>query len=201
MADFGSAKKFKEDSSSVTYICSRYYRAPELILGEENYKFEVDIWSAGCVIAEMFAGTPLFAGKNTADQLLKIVKVLGTPEKDYLAELLKLRDIHLSNIKGCGLEVKLPDAEPLLLDLLKKTLTYDPNHRIRPLEALLHPYFDELRQRPVFLDKKLNTDLFNFSREELGDEESLLPHWYHHGIKTKITSINHLNYYLKESYV
>lgn len=54
MCDFGSAKKLNPGETSVAYICSRYYRAPELILGEEQYGPDIDIWSIGCVIAEMF---------------------------------------------------------------------------------------------------------------------------------------------------
>lgn len=79
LCDFGSAKKLQQNQVSVAYICSRYYRAPELILGEEKYGCEIDIWSIGCVIAEMFLGVPLFAGKNSKDQFLKIMNVLGTP--------------------------------------------------------------------------------------------------------------------------
>lgn len=81
LCDFGSAKKLQKNQVSVAYICSRYYRAPELILGEEKYGCEIDIWSIGCVIAEMFLGIPLFAGKNSKDQFLKIMNVLGTPSE------------------------------------------------------------------------------------------------------------------------
>ena len=60
LCDFGSAKELQKGQTSVAYICSRYYRAPELILGEESYGCEIDVWSIGCVIAEMYMGTPLF---------------------------------------------------------------------------------------------------------------------------------------------
>jgi len=67
--------------TSVAYICSRFYRAPELILGEEQYNCSIDMWSIGCVIAEMYLGVPLFMGKNAKDQFLKIMNVLGTPSE------------------------------------------------------------------------------------------------------------------------
>lgn len=67
LCDFGSAKELQKGQTSVAYICSRYYRAPELILGEESYGCEIDVWSIGCVIAEMYMGTPLFQGKNSKD--------------------------------------------------------------------------------------------------------------------------------------
>ena len=64
ICDFGSAKKYNAEDSSVAYITSRYYRAPELIFGSTKYDFSIDFWSAGCVIAEMIAGKPLFKGEN-----------------------------------------------------------------------------------------------------------------------------------------
>lgn len=79
MCDFGSAKILKKGEKSITYICSRYYRAPELILECSEYSTKVDMWSMGCVIAEMVAGKALFSGSNNMDQIIKIVKVLGTP--------------------------------------------------------------------------------------------------------------------------
>ena len=62
ICDFGSAKKYNEEETSVSYITSRYYRAPELIFGNMKYNQSIDIWSAGCVIAEMLLGEPLFKG-------------------------------------------------------------------------------------------------------------------------------------------
>jgi len=67
---------------NVAYICSRYYRAPELIFGNTNYTTQVDVWSVGCVIAELMLGQPLFPGESGVDQLVEIIKILGTPTKD-----------------------------------------------------------------------------------------------------------------------
>ena len=67
ICDFGSAKKLVEGENSVNYICSRYYRAPELLLGKKNYSTQVDMWSAGCVFGEMLLGKVLYKGKDTAD--------------------------------------------------------------------------------------------------------------------------------------
>jgi len=63
----------------VAYICSRYYRAPELIFGATEYSNAIDVWSMGCVIAEMVLGDPLFPGESAVDQLVEIIKILGTP--------------------------------------------------------------------------------------------------------------------------
>merc|ERR1719486_22102 len=75
LCDFGSAKRLVQGEPNVAYICSRYYRAPELIFGATYYTVAVDLWSIGCVVAEMIRGRPLFPGENGVDQLVEIVKV------------------------------------------------------------------------------------------------------------------------------
>ena len=82
LCDFGSAKKIAKGEVNVSYICSRYYRAPELIFGATDYSAAIDVWSAGCVIAELLLGQPLFPGESGVDQLVEIIKVLGTPTRD-----------------------------------------------------------------------------------------------------------------------
>jgi serine/threonine protein kinase len=79
ICDFGSAKRLVKGEPNVAYICSRYYRAPELIFGATDYSTAIDVWSIGCVIAEMLLGEPLFPGESATDQLVEIIKILGTP--------------------------------------------------------------------------------------------------------------------------
>lgn len=90
-----SAKILVTDEPNVSYICSRYYRAPELIFGATNYTANIgnfifctfiaqDVWSTGCVMAELMLGLPLFPGKTGVDQLVEIIKILGTPTNDQL---------------------------------------------------------------------------------------------------------------------
>lgn len=181
-ADFGSAKIMQADTMSIAYICTRFYRAPELLLGDESYRYKVDVWAVGCCIAEMVMGSPLFMGKSSSDQLLQIIKVLGAPKQCYISELLKRKDINLPPCKGVGLHRKLENIDPLLFDLISKTLVYDPNERISPVEALIHPCFNELRHGPVLINGKPIVDLFNFNMEELSDNlqmfVKLVPTWY-----------------------
>jgi serine/threonine protein kinase len=75
VCDFGSAKELTGGKPSIAYICSRYYRAPELIFGATEYGFAIDVWSAGCVFAEMMLCTPIFAGETSVDQKMEIIKV------------------------------------------------------------------------------------------------------------------------------
>ena len=79
ICDFGSAKKLdpKKSKKNTTYICTRWYRSPELLFGVQNYSTKIDIWAVGCIISEMFLKRPLFVGENTTTQILAIFKVLG----------------------------------------------------------------------------------------------------------------------------
>lgn len=87
LCDFGSAKHLVKGEPNVSYICSRYYRAPELIFGAIDYTTKIDVWSAGCVLAELLLGQPIFPGDSGVDQLVEIIKVLGTPTKEQIKEM------------------------------------------------------------------------------------------------------------------
>jgi glycogen synthase kinase 3 beta len=83
----GSAKILIPGEPNVSYICSRYYRAPELIFGATDYTIAIDVWSTACVMAELILGQPFFPGDTAIDQLVEIIKVLGTPSKPQIATL------------------------------------------------------------------------------------------------------------------
>ncbi|GJN22704.1 hypothetical protein PR202_gb10299 [Eleusine coracana subsp. coracana] len=84
ICDFGSAKVLVKGEPNISYICSRYYRAPELIFGATEYTTAIDLWSTGCVMAELLLGQPLFPGESGVDQLVEIIKVLGTPTREEI---------------------------------------------------------------------------------------------------------------------
>lgn len=182
LCDFGSAKQLKPGDSSVAYICSRYYRAPELILGEENYGPEIDVWSMGCVIAEMFIGEPIFTGKNSKDQFVKIMTVLGTPSGEDIYAMNPNIQTNLPQVKPVGLKRRFKNPDPLMLDLLSKILVYNPKKRLKPFEILGHAYFDELRIQKLTINGRNVTDLFDFNSVEVGQNQklaaSIIPHWY-----------------------
>lgn len=182
ICDFGSAKKLRSGESSVAYICSRYYRAPELILGEDRYGTAVDVWSIGCVIAETFLGEPLFCGKDSKDQFLKIMQILGTPSKRDIDAMVTDIVVNVPQLKGSGLPKRLAHCDRDLADLLSRVLRYDPAARIRPLEALAHPYFNDLRSQKLTINGRVIIDLFDFSAVEVAGQEELaarlVPQWY-----------------------
>jgi glycogen synthase kinase 3 beta len=87
LCDFGSAKCLVKGEPNVAYICSRYYRAPELVFGCEEYSTAIDVWSAGCVLGEFLIGSPIFPGNSAVDQLTQILRVLGTPSREQLKNI------------------------------------------------------------------------------------------------------------------
>jgi len=177
MCDFGSAKQLIPGEPNVSYICSRYYRAPELIFGNSNYSTQIDVWSVGCVIAELMLGQPMFPGESGVDQLVEIIKILGTPSKE---------DIHAMNPDYK--EYRFPQIKPLpwekvfrsrtpkeAIDFVARLLSYDPLSRPRPLSALQDSYFDELRDPNTRLPNGAHLpDLFNFTIEEDKDNPGVV---------------------------
>merc|ERR1712139_155525 len=138
LCDFGSAKRLVKGEPNVAYICSRYYRAPELIFGATFYTCQIDAWSAGCVITEMLLGQPLFPGESGVDQLVEIIKVLGTPTREQIHSMnpnyseFKFPQIKAHPWKQVFRSRTHPDA----IDLMTKLLVYDPSRRLKPLQAL-----------------------------------------------------------------
>jgi len=172
LCDFGSAKNLGPGESSVAYICSRYYRAPELILKATKYSTAIDLWSTGCVLAEILIGTPLFPGKNTFSQLIEIVKIIGTPTDEQINLMNKEHD---GQIKFSTQRAPKPwedvlgeRSSPEAVDLLSKLLVYEPLKRIAALEICAHPFFDSLRDESTKLPNGGDLPpLFNWSVDEL----------------------------------
>jgi glycogen synthase kinase 3 beta len=172
LCDFGSAKKLIKGESNISYICSRYYRAPELIFGATDYNTQVDVWSTGCVIAEMILGCPVFPGESASDQLVEIIKILGTPNKNQiLAMNSEATEFKFPQIKAYPWSKVFRNKiiDDSFIDLISILLVYDPNIRSRPLKALLHPFFDELRDPNTKLPngKNIPPEVFEFAPEEL----------------------------------
>uniref|UniRef100_A0A8C6WEM4 [tau protein] kinase n=1 Tax=Neogobius melanostomus TaxID=47308 RepID=A0A8C6WEM4_9GOBI len=148
LCDFGSAKQLVRGEPNVSYICSRYYRAPELIFGATDYTANIDIWSAGCVLAELLLGQPIFPGDSGVDQLVEIIKVLGTPTREQIREMNpNYTEFKFPQIKAHPwTKVFKPRTPPEAIALCSRLLEYTPASRLSPLEACSHTFFDELRQ-------------------------------------------------------
>jgi len=148
VADFGLARKLGEPPSGklTQMVVTLWYRAPELLMGETVYSWPVDIWSAGCIFAELLSGKPLFPGKSEPDQIHKIFSLLGQPNERCWPGFAQLP--HAAKIAPVNNYYNLlANAYPQLskngLDLLKSLLAYDPKRRPTAAEAWDHPFFAE----------------------------------------------------------
>ncbi|MCJ1385923.1 regulator of ime2 [Xylographa soralifera] len=176
LCDFGSAKILVENEPNVSYICSRYYRAPELIFGATNYTTKIDVWSTGCVMAELMLGQPLFPGESGIDQLVEIIKVLGTPTREQIRTMNPNYMEHkFPQIKPHPFNKVFRKATPDAIDLIAALLEYTPTQRLSAIEAMCDPFFNELRdpacrfpdsRHPNGASKEM-PNLFDFSRHEL----------------------------------
>ena len=179
ICDFGCAKHLVKGEPNIAYICSRYFRPPELVLGCTNYTTQVDVWSVGCVIAELCLNRPIFPGKSAKEQMFEIMKILGTPTKEQLINMNgKYKNIKVQKIepKQWANVFKNKNNDPLYIDLVSKLLVYDPEERLTPYKALCHPYFDDLRNSKTKLPngKPLPSHIFKFKKCEMDcDKESI----------------------------
>jgi mitogen-activated protein kinase 15 len=187
VADFGLARSvdFKDKEPGrhpvlTDYVATRWYRAPEILLGSTTYTKGVDMWSIGCILGELLGGKPMFPGTSTMNQLDRIIEVTGRPSKEDI-------DAIQSEFAGTMLE-SLPDTEPRSLqslypnasedaiDLLQKLLMFNPDKRITAEEALAHAYVGQFHNpdeeiacekqihMPINDNKKLSVAAY---REEL----------------------------------
>lgn len=177
LCDFGSAKMLVPGEPNISYICSRYYRAPELIFGATEYTTSIDMWSVGCVLAELLLGKPLFPGESGIDQLVEVIKILGTPTREEI----KCMNPHYTEFKFPQIKAhpwhkifnkRIPGEA---VDLVSRLLQYSPNMRCTPLEACAHPFFDDLRDPTKCLPNgKPLPPLFNFTPQELSSASTEL---------------------------
>uniref|UniRef100_A0AAX7SD25 mitogen-activated protein kinase n=2 Tax=Astatotilapia calliptera TaxID=8154 RepID=A0AAX7SD25_ASTCA len=145
--DFGLARQ--ADSEMTGYVVTRWYRAPEVILNWMHYTQTVDIWSAGCIMAEMLLGKPLFKGNDHLDQLREIMKITGTPSPDFIVKL-QSQDARnyirsLPKVPKKDLHSIFSKASSNAVCVLEKMLLLDPDQRLSASEALDLPFFSEFR--------------------------------------------------------
>ncbi|KAK0445384.1 hypothetical protein EV421DRAFT_1890266 [Armillaria borealis] len=167
--DFGSS--CFETEKIYTYIQSRFYRSPEVILGM-NYHMAIDMWSLGCILAELYTGFPIFPGENEQEQLSCIMEVLGVPDKDFINKSSRKKLFFdpggaprlVVNSKG---RRRRPGSKTLaqvlrcsdddFVDFISKCLVWDPERRIKPASALRHPFVTGGRRTKVLTSTSKST--------------------------------------------
>lgn len=153
LADFGLARAFGIPVRSYTHeVVTLWYRAPDVLMGSRRYSTPVDVWSVGCIFAEMANGRPLIAGTSEADQLDRIFRLLGTPTIPQYPGIVELPEYSVDLPRypspKKGMASLVPTLDPNGVDLLTSMLQYDPARRVTAREALDHPFFFDLTGGP-----------------------------------------------------
>ncbi|KAF8705543.1 protein kinase superfamily, partial [Rhizoctonia solani] len=143
IADFGLARDFTDPAQKMTcQVITRWYRPPELLYGARYYSTGVDMWSVGCIFAELMLRTPYLPGESDMDQLKTIFRALGTPtEEDWPGHTALPDYTSFGHFPKSPLKLLFSAASTEALDLLAKFLIYDPRKRISAYDGLHHPYF------------------------------------------------------------
>ncbi|KAH9588785.1 Protein kinase domain [Trypanosoma melophagium] len=148
LADFGLGRAFRVPLQTyTTEVMTLWYRAPEVLLGDSHYLPAVDVWSMGCVLAELTRGTPLFTGDTAISQLFAIFQLLGTPSEETWRGVSTLahHNVNFPQWHPTPLATAVPTLDAQGVDLLQRMLVYDPRRRITAYDALRHSWFDEVR--------------------------------------------------------
>ncbi|KNC54411.1 CMGC/MAPK protein kinase [Thecamonas trahens ATCC 50062] len=171
ICDFGLARVADPDENHAgfmtEYVATRWYRAPEVMLSWSRYTKAMDVWSIGCIFAELLLRRPLLPGRDFLHQLQLIVSVLGTPAPDDLAGIKSDRARRymqgLPHQDRADFARLFPSATPAALDLLSGLLEFNPDKRLTVEEALAHPYMADIHDPS---DEPVADEPFNFAWEQ-----------------------------------
>ncbi|KEY64313.1 hypothetical protein S7711_06357 [Stachybotrys chartarum IBT 7711] len=147
LGDFGLARAFGIPVNTFSNeVVTLWYRAPDVLLGSRTYNTSIDIWSAGCIMAEMFTGRPLFPGTTNEDQIVRIFRIMGTPTERTWPGITQLPEYKPTFQMYATQDLRsiLPAIDPTGIDLLQRMLQLRPELRINTTEALQHPWFNDL---------------------------------------------------------
>lgn len=175
VCDFGLARSVASNEDNfgfmTEYVATRWYRAPEIMLTFQEYTTAIDLWSVGCILAEMLMGKPLFPGSDYHNQLALIIDVLGTPNVDDYNSIKSNRAREYIKMlpfrNGKNFNDLIPNCNPMAIDLLKKLLSFSPKNRLTATEALNHEYvsfYHEPNDEPNA--EMLPPDFFDFDKHK-----------------------------------
>lgn len=144
------------------YVVTRWYRAPELLLANDEYTTAIDMWSAGCLLAELYTRRPLFPGKDVKNQVEVICQTVGKPPRDKMKAFTNRRAREfigsLPDTPRVNLGHLMKEASPEAVDLVNSLLQFDPKDRMTASQALEHPYVAEFRdvKSETVADSRIN---------------------------------------------
>jgi negative regulator of PHO system len=147
LGDFGLARAFGIPVNTFSNeVVTLWYRAPDVLLGSRTYNTSIDIWSAGCIMAEMYTGRPLFPGTTNEDQLVRIFRIMGTPSERSWPGISQFSEYkpNMQVFNTQDLRAILPQIDATGIDLLQRMLQLRPELRISAHDALQHPWFNDL---------------------------------------------------------
>lgn len=182
ICDFGLARGITAETCNTgmqtEYVVTRWYRAPEVMLNAKHYTKSIDMFSVGCIIAEMILRQPLFPGKNYMDQIIRILSLGGMPSEEDLLTIKPEAKTHLVSLNKKASFVKQDLGKILLikdkntLSLIEDMLMFNETKRISAVDALEHAYFEEYHD----LDDEPNADM-KFECVDISDDpkQSLTP--------------------------
>ncbi|KAG5495109.1 hypothetical protein JKF63_02162 [Porcisia hertigi] len=168
ICDFGLAKEENNQGEYMTdYVTMRWYRAPELVMEDKDYSAQIDVWGIGCILGELLGSRPLFQGKDRVNQLDKIIEVIGTPSDEDISSVGSCAAQKYLRKKGHRPAVdwreRYPKASAEALDLLRRMLVFNPNQRITVLQAMRHPFLEQLHDDA---DDEVSYTPFHFDEPE-----------------------------------
>lgn len=156
ICDFGLARGFNpvsgeepqgEEGKLTEYVATRWYRAPEIMLSNRRYTTAIDVWSIGCILAELLGLKPMFKGKDYIEQMTLILETVGTPDEETMARVASEKALlflkTLPTYEKKDLRSIFPDADPLAVDLTDQLLEFDHTRRIDVPTALKHAYVEK----------------------------------------------------------
>jgi serine/threonine protein kinase len=154
LADFGLARAFMIPVRSYTHeVVTLWYRAPEILLGQKTYSPAVDMWSIGCIFAELINHRPLWPGDSEIDELYRIFRSLGTPTTETWPGVTELPDYKAAfpqwPRRALSKSITSTTFDAAGMDLLEKMLAYDPSKRISSRAAMDHEWFSDLDKRSL----------------------------------------------------